>query len=104
MSKFMSETIITGANVAVDATSSVIDFKLSYGYAVTATFTGAPTGTVLIQGSIDQTNWATISTLTISGTVPQHDNKDAVYWPFIRAHKAAGGTGTVTVSVTTKGA
>lgn len=104
MSRFQTDTIIDAADVSVDATSPVIDFRYLYGFAVSATFTGAPTGTVIIQGSNDQTNWTPIATLTISGTTAQYDNKDAIYWPYIRAFKAAGGTGTVKVMITTKGA
>lgn len=102
--KFQTKTIVSAADVASNITSETINLEYNFGYAVQASFTGSPTGTVLVQGSNDQTNWSTLDTLTISGTTLQHANRDAVYFPFIRAFKAAGGTGTMTVTITIKGA
>lgn len=104
MSRFMLDKVIDGGDVSGNLASTVIDFRYAYGYAVQANLTGSPTGTILVQGSCDQTNWTTISTLTISGTTSQYDNKDAIYWPYIKVTKASGGTGTLTVWLTTKGA
>lgn len=102
--KFQTKTIVTAGDVAGNLTSSVMNLENNYGYAVQASFTGAPSGTVLIQGSNDEVNWSTLDTLTISGTTVLHANRDAVYFPFVRAFKAAGGTGTMTVTMTIKGA
>ena len=95
---------LEAANVAVNQASEIFDIRYNYGYAVQATFTGSPSGTVLVEGSIDKVNWSTISTLTISGLTVQADNKDGIYWPYIRVSKASGGTGTVSVKLSVKGA
>lgn len=102
--KFQTKTIVTAQDVSADITSSTMNLENNYGYFVQATFTGAPSGTVLIQGSNDETNWSTLDTLTISGTSVLSANRDAVYAPFVRAFKTAGGTGTMTVKMTIKGA
>ena len=64
------------------------------------TGTGAVTATVTIQGSLDKTNWVTITTLSLSGTAPQtasYEHTSA--WTYIRATSASvTGTG-ATVSV-----
>ncbi len=64
------------------------------------TGTGAVTATVTIQGSLDKTNWVTITTLSLSGTAPQtasYEHSSA--WTYIRATSASvTGTG-ATVNV-----
>lgn len=102
--KFQTKTIVPSEDVSGNIVSEIINLQNNYGYAVQATFTGAPTGAVLIEGSNDEGNWSTLDTLTISGTNTLFANRDAVYFPFIRASKAAGGTGTLTVTITIKGA
>jgi hypothetical protein len=101
--RVLNKTIITAGDVAGALTSPVLDFLYSYGYAVQASFTGAPTGTVLIQGSNDEVNWTVVDTLTVSGTTLLASHKDAIYWSHLKVTKAAGGTGTMTVTITTKG-
>lgn len=102
--KFQTKTIIDAGDVSGNLSSDSLDFKYNYGFAVQCTFTGSPSGSVLIQGSNDGTNWSTIETLAVSGTTILASNKDAIYWPFIKVSKAAGGTGTLTVKITIKGA
>lgn len=104
MSKYNNDKIIDAENVASNITSESIDLRYNYGYAVVATFTGSPTGTVLIQGSLDKVTWFTLDTLTISGTTALTAQRDAVYYGYIRAFKAAGGTGTLTLNLAHKGA
>ena len=64
------------------------------------TGTGAVTATVTIEGSLDKSNWVTITTLSLSGTAPQtasYEHTSA--WTYIRA-KSASVTGTgATVNV-----
>lgn len=104
MSKFQTKKILSAVNVATEQTSETIDMKFNYGFAVQCSFTGAPSGSVLVEGSNDEVSWSTIDTLTISGTDVLASNKDAIYWPSIRVKKAAGGTGTMTATITIKGA
>ena len=64
------------------------------------TGTGAVTATVTLEGSLDKSNWVTITTLSISGTAPQtlsYEHTSA--WTYIRA-RTSGVTGTgATVNV-----
>ena len=101
--KFQTKTIISAGDVSTNLTSIIMDLEYNYGYAVQASFTGSPTGSVLIQGSNDQVNWSTLDTLAVSGTTLLFANRDAVYFPYVRASKASGGTGTMTVTMTIKG-
>lgn len=102
--KFVTDTIIAAANVASDQTSDVIDLRYNYGFAIMATFTGSPSGTVKIQGSNDKITWIDIDSIAVSGTTTLSSNKDAIYWPWMKVTKAAGGTGTINVTMTLKGA
>lgn len=102
--KFQTKTILSAADVSLNQVSSAVNLQNNYGFSVQAMFTGAPTGSVLIEGSNDQANWSTIDTLATAGVATLASNRDGIYWPFIRVSKAAGGTGTITVTVTIKGA
>ena len=102
--KFKSSIIVNAGDVSAQITSTVIDMRFEYGLCYVATFTGAPSGAVLVEGSIDQATWVQIDSKTISGTTPTSANLDAQYWPYMRISKAAGGTGSMTVKVCPKGA
>lgn len=102
--KSKSSTIINAESVAGALASGAIDISHNYGVAIVASFTGAPSGSVVVQGSIDGSTWVEISTDAISGTTAIGKNLDALYWAFIRVSKAAGGTGTMTVKINIKGA
>jgi hypothetical protein len=105
MSKFQVDTVVDAASTVADFTSTSMDLRCNYGYCATATFTGAPTGTILIQGSLDGITWFTLDTLTISGTTALSVQRDAVYYMYIRAfHTGAAGVGTATVKLGIKGA
>lgn len=101
--KQKTDTILSAADVSVGATSEVVDLRYSYGFAAVTTFTGAPTGNVVIEGSIDQTTWVQINSQAISGTTPVFLNQDAIYYPYVRVFKAGGGTGTMTTKISFKG-
>lgn len=107
--KFQTKIIISAGDVSGALTSDVIDLRYNYGCVYQAKLTGAPSGDVLLQGTNDDPSsataeWTTIKTDTISGTTTISNNVDGLYWPYIRVYKAAGGTGTMTVTMTIKGA
>jgi hypothetical protein len=105
MSKFITKTIVDAQSMASDITSSVINLQYNYGFALQCSFsTAGGTGSVIVQGSNDQTNWSQIDSLALSGNTVLSSNKDAIYWPYIRVFKASGGTGNMTVTITVKGA
>jgi len=95
MPRFMKELIIsTPVTSGASTASKVIDFELSYGYCVQVVTTGTtPSGTLKVQGSIDEVTWTDISSLTISAAGSLFDNKDAIYWPKLRVlYTQASGT------------
>jgi hypothetical protein len=101
--KYQTKTILTDGDPAGNLTSETLDIRNNYGVYVQAILTGAPTGDIVLQGSNDETNWSEITKVTISGSL-HAINQDAIYAPYIRVYKAAGGTGTVTIKATIKGA
>ena len=101
--KSVTDTIINAADVANNIESEWVDMRFNYGYAIQATFTGSPSGSVVVEGSNDKSALTQISTTTITGTNTIGLNQDAVFWPWIRVKKAAGGVGTLSVSLTLKG-
>jgi hypothetical protein len=107
MPRYMKELIIsTEATSGASSASEVIDFELSYGYAVQAVIAGTtPAGTVKIQGSIDEITWTDITSLTVSAAGNLYDNKDAIYWPKLKVlYTQASGTGvTAKIYLATKG-
>lgn len=106
--KYQTKEIISAGDVSGALASETIDLRYNYGFAMQAKLTGAPSGDVICQGTNDEPGttqtWSLIDTQTISGTTTIFTNKDGIYWPYIRVIKAAGGTGTLTVSITIKGA
>lgn len=107
--KFQTKTIVSAADVSANINSSIMNMQNNYGYAIQTTLTGAPSGDVVVQGTNDEnptasSEWSEIEKTTIAGTTTIAFNKDAIYWPFVRVFKAAGGTGTMTVTITIKGA
>ena len=97
-------TILNSLDVSINQASAIIDLSFNYGFAVQCSFTGSPTGSVIIRGSNDKENWSVIDTLVISGTTILSSNRDAQYFPFIQVTKAAGGTGTIKATICIKGA
>lgn len=109
MPRFMNEQAIengdgSGTNTV---TSDVFDLRNSYGYCVQFLTAGtSPVGTAKVQGSINQTQWTDITSIAVSATGSVFDNKDAIYWPFIRV-QYVGTSGTSVVInawLNTKGA
>ena len=94
---------LNAVSTATNQTSSNINIENVEGFAVQSTFTGSPSGNLIIKGSNDGTNFGQISSTAIStsGTVmlnnfDQHYNYAQVVWN-------GSGTGTVTAIVTGKG-
>jgi hypothetical protein len=102
--KSIIKAIIEAGDVSGNLVSEALNLRFNYGLAVQCTFTGAPSGSVLVEGSMDEESWSVIDTLAVSGTNILSSNKDAIYWPYVRVSKATGGTGTMTVKVCIKGA
>lgn len=101
--KFQTKTILSDGDVAGALTSAVLNIQNNYGVFIQAVLTGAPTGDIVLQGSNDEATWTEIDKVAISAS-SHMINKDAIYAPFIRVFKAAGGTGTLTLTATIKGA
>jgi hypothetical protein len=105
--KYQIKTIVNAEDVAADVESEVLDLRYNFGCAIQAKLTGSPSGDVVLQGSNDEgetKEWSEITKDTISGTDTIAFNQSDLMWPYIRIFKAAGGTGTMTVTATIKGA
>lgn len=101
--KYQTKTIISAGDPSGNLTSESLNIQNNYGVFIQAVLTGSPTGDIVLQASNDEASWVEIDKVTISAA-QHYINKDAIYAPFVRIYKAAGGTGTVTVTATIKGA
>lgn len=63
------------------------------------TVTTTPSGTVLIEGSLDNSNWVTIGTITLSGSADSEGLDIDADWLWLRARVSAiaGTSATITV-------
>jgi hypothetical protein len=107
--KFMLEQALTNADGSGTntVTSGIYDIRFSYGYSVQFVFSGGtPTGTAKVQGSINQTSWTDITSVAVTATGVTADNKDAIYYPYLRVtYTGTAGTGVVVNAyLCTKGA
>jgi hypothetical protein len=92
-----------------------INLDQKYGFSIHAVFTGTPTGTLKIQGSNDVgsdgigtgvSNWSDIpgQTLAVAAAGNGMFNVDASYYKWARLfYTKAGGTGTLTARLNSKG-
>lgn len=109
MSKFGDSIAINAGDVSTNLVSNPIDIRYDYGLAYVVTLTGAPSGSVLLEGTVEVDNltttatWVLIQSDTISGTTTIFGNKDALYYTYVRIRKVAGGTGAITARVNVKG-
>lgn len=93
---------------AVDMTanrvSSVIDISELVGFAAHEIYTGSPTGTLVVEGSNDGTNFVTVDTNSLTGSAGQKlVEKDRAHWRYIRvSYTFSSGTGSLTVYVSGK--
>jgi hypothetical protein len=84
----LSKTIGIGAKAAVQL----------YGIQVTLdSISGTPTEAVVLAGSMDNSNWATITTVNWAGTSSDTtfvytDVSTGVVWPYLRVHITESGT------------
>lgn len=115
-----NDILMNNVSVATSQNSSAYPLEQVYGVAIQAEFSGAPVGTVSLQGSCDDgrldnttglgtaiVNWVTIvgSPTAVSGAGPVTWNYNGVFYKWIRVqYIAVSGSGNVTVTVNTKGA
>lgn len=87
-------------------TSLKINNQLRWGYAVQATYTGSPVGTLAIQASNDGVNWSTITitSTSISGSGSTMFNMSQELYPYAQLiWTPSSGSGTLYATVYTKG-
>ena len=78
----LSDVIVNGSSPSVTPIGAKTTFQCSG-----ETSAGAGTATVTIQGSLDNTNWSTVDTLSLTlGTTTTMDHgSDVGPWPYMRA-------------------
>lgn len=87
-------------------TSAVINCEVKILSAVSAVWTGSPVGSLVLQASIDQSQWNTIggSTQSVSGAGSVLYNIEDMGFPYMRAvYTKTSGTGSLTIKVNLKG-
>lgn len=112
---------MTAADVSVNETTVGYWLDQVYGIAIQAVFSGSPVGTVKLQGSCDHggsgmpgqppndaavVNWNDIkdSSTAVTGAGIVDWNYNGVFYNWIRlVYTATSGTGSLTVTVKTKG-
>ena len=101
--------IISNGDMSGNITGSSYDMSQSFGYKVYFTWTGSPTGTVKMQGSLDGSIWYDIPDSGASGitggTSGSLQFKDATCMDiFVRpVFTFSSGTGTLNVQIAKKG-
>lgn len=82
----MDEQVLVNKVGTADAASDIIDFRNSYGFSVQWNIAGtSPTGSAIVQGSNDGESWTAVSTVAVSASGSSFDNKDAIYYKYLRA-------------------
>lgn len=80
----LNGVLVTGAGSAVYCPFAQRSF---YG---SVAGTGAVTATILVQGSLDNSNWLTLATITLSGTTSATDGCALEGpWPYMRGNVSA---------------
>lgn len=117
----LNESILTNGNAAGDLASSVVSLEYQLGCSIQATMTGAPVGTLKLQGSNDfgtiqpagpdnggagVVNWTDIadSSGPVTGAGTFSWNYNGVFYKWIRVvYTFTSGTGTINIRINTKG-
>ena len=113
--------MLTAGDMTLTLNSAPLELAYAFGYCLQATYTGAPVGTLILQGSNDvpnpmdanfqyaafvPTNWTTIanSTVAISGPDAVLINVADVYYRYVRANYVpTSGSGALTIVGNAKG-
>lgn len=91
-------TLVTKTGTSTGA-GTAVNFANAEGVLVSAVAATASSSTILIQGSMDNSVWKTLATITDVGAEPDGTAYTGNSWPYIRANvsaHASGGTITVT--------
>lgn len=114
--------MLNSGDASGNLVSSPVWLDQIYGIALQAVFTGSPTGTVKLQGSVDQgpSNAALTSNPALASSITWNDisgssqavtgagtvtwNFNGVFYKWVRvSYTASSGTGTLTVTINAKG-
>lgn len=111
----VNEPILASSNAAVTQTSAPGLIMNSFGYAIQALLTGAPVGSIQLQGSNDPgpnasytaapVNWSNVGSPTaVSAAGVYLINMPDTYYNWVRAiYTPSSGTGTVAILFNAKG-
>ena len=112
--KFIDKKILDNEDTATSPTSDAVLLDQIYGYAVQASLTGAPSGSLkiqascqIIQGTETVSEWADVTngsmSISSSGSFPLL-NFDGQHYKYIRVvYTNTGGSGDITVTYNGKG-
>lgn len=98
----VNNKVIAALSTASNQTSGVLNISSERGYCIQTTFTGSPSGSLTICGSIDGINFPAVNTTAISTSGSNIFNTDGIHYPFVEINWTGSGTGTITSTIVTK--
>lgn len=100
----INKRLANGATIATYTASDSVDISTVSGYSVHMIWTGTPTGTLSIKGSNDNSNFATVSTVSTGGAAGQSlTNVEKAHYNFLRVEYAhTSGAGNLTIYISGK--
>lgn len=85
-----SQTTLLNAVLVTGAGTAVQTFNAQRAFYGSVAGTGSVTATILVQGSLDNSNWLTIATITLSGTTSASDGCVLEGpWAYVRGNVSA---------------
>lgn len=117
MLRIKNQVLLSAVDASINESTAAVDLENMLGYSIQAIFTGAPVGTLKLQGSDDwtpdaqfvqppPTNWTDItgSSTAVSAAGSVLFNTANSYYRWVRAvYTATSGSGTLTIQVNAKG-
>lgn len=99
--------LVSAGDMSGNITSSSIQIQFLDNICIQAIYTGTPTGTFSVEGSLDNSNWVALATApspnptgSAGSSLVQYSNQSIVY---IRLkYTVSGGTGTLTAYISGK--
>jgi hypothetical protein len=117
--RILNESLLSAGDMSGNLNSSPLSLEFAFGYALQCVFTGAPVGTLKLQGSNDAppdanfqfasfspTNWTDItgSSAAVAAAGNVLFNGTGTYYRYVRAvYTFTSGTGSLSVVGNTKG-
>lgn len=99
-----NKPVIVNQLMTANLSSGALDVSGEKGYAVQAVWSGTPTGTIIVEASLNGSTFAQIASQALAGAAGNYFlNVPDVYYTTVQVRYAfTSGTGTLNVTVSTK--